>query len=51
MSFKLTSGDAGTAWALVALILGIMGLGAWLVINGHEAGWWLIVLPLLVLFL
>ena len=49
MSFKLSE-KAGAAWAFVVLILGIMGLGSWLVTDGHGAGWWLVILPLLALF-
>jgi hypothetical protein len=41
----------GAQWAFVVMVLGIMGLGAWLVTEGHVHGWWLIALPLVCLFL
>lgn len=49
MSLKIEGVGGGIV--LVAFILGVMGLGAWLVVNGHDDGWWLIALPLIAIFL
>lgn len=38
-------------WPLVVLILGVMAIGATLVATGHKDGWWLIILPVLCVFL
>lgn len=48
MNFDLENEDVGLVWAIICLVLGIMGLGTWLVVEGHSAGWWLIALPLIV---
>lgn len=43
--------ESHVVWAAVAVALGVMGLGAWLVIEGHREGWWLVFLPIMVIFL
>lgn len=48
---NLKSNDWPAVVLILGLVLGCIGTGAWLVVEGHEAGWWLIVVPLLAVFL